>query len=219
MQLPFHRPSMPAPDEVLPGRPDPVALPGHHFVNGRPLAGPYPDGSEIADLGMGCYWGAEKKFWSLPGVWVTMVGFQGGATPNPTYRETCTGKTGHAEVVRVVYDPAVISYERLLKTFWESHDPTQGYRQGNDIGTQYRSVIHTHSDAQRTAAEATRAAYQQELTKAGYGAITTEIDEAGPFFLAEADHQQYLAKNPHGYDCATATGVACPLGVGVTAVE
>jgi peptide-methionine (S)-S-oxide reductase len=215
MQFPFHRPSMPAPDEVLPGRPEPVARPGHHYVSGRPLAEPYPDGTEIADLGMGCYWGAEKKFWSLPGVWVTMVGFQGGATPNPTYRETCTGKTGHAEVVRVVYDPAVISYERLLKTFWESHDPTQGYRQGNDIGTQYRSVIHTHSDAQRATAEATRASYQLELTKAGYGAITTEIDEAGPFFLAEEDHQQYLAKNPNGYDCHTATGVACPIGLGV----
>ena len=217
MQLPFHKPSMPRPGDALAGRPDPIEAPAVHFVNGRSLAGPYPDGMEIADVGMGCYWGAEKKFWNLPGVWVTMVGFQGGATPNPTYRETCTGRTGHAEVVRIVFDPAVLPYERILKVFWESHDPTQGFRQGNDIGTQYRSAIFAHGEAQLAAAEASRAMYQQELAKAGYGAITTEIAEAGPFYLAEADHQQYLAKNPGGYDCHTATGIACPIGVGVSA--
>ncbi len=219
MQLPFRKPSMPKPGDALPGRPDPIEMPGTHFVNGRPLAGPYPDGMEIADVGMGCYWGAEKKFWSLPGVWVTMVGFQGGTTPNPSYRETCTGRTGHAEVVRIVFDPAVISYERILKVFWESHDPTQGFRQGNDIGTQYRSAIFTHGSAQLAAAEASRAMYQQELAKEGFGAITTEIAEAGEFFFAEGYHQQYLAKNPDGYDCHTATGVACPIGLGVTAGE
>jgi len=217
MQLPFHKPSMPKPGDALPGRPDPIEMPGTHFVNGRPLAGPYPDGMEIADVGMGCYWGAEKKFWNLPGVWVTMVGFQGGTTPNPTYRETCTGRTGHAEIVRIVFDPAVISYERILKVFWESHDPTQGFRQGNDIGTQYRSAIYTHGAAQLATAEASRAMYQQELAKAGFGAITTEIAEAGEFFFAEDYHQQYLAKNPNGYDCHTATGVACPIGLGVNA--
>jgi peptide-methionine (S)-S-oxide reductase len=168
---------------------------------------------------MGCFWGAEKKFWGLPGVWVTMVGYQGGATPNPTYRESCTGQTGHAEVVRVVFDPAVVTYERILKVFWESHDPTQGNRQGNDIGTQYRSALYTHGAAQHAAATATRDAYQHELTKAGYGPITTEIAEAGPFFFAEDYHQQYLAKNPDGYECHTATGVACPIGLGVAAVE
>jgi peptide-methionine (S)-S-oxide reductase len=206
---------MPSPDAVLPGRPEPVEVPGVHFVSGRPLAGPYPDGLETADVGMGCYWGAEKKFWSLPGVWVTMVGFQGGATPNPTYRETCTGQTGHAEVVRIVFDPSVIAYERILKTFWESHDPTQGFRQGNDIGTQYRSAIFTHGEAQLAAAEASRAVYQQELAKAGHGTITTQIAEAGPFYPAEEHHQQYLAKNPNGYDCHTSTGIACPIGTSV----
>jgi peptide-methionine (S)-S-oxide reductase len=217
MQLPFLKPSMPKPGDALPGRSHPIEVPGSHFVNGRPLAGPYPDGMEIADVGMGCYWGAEKKFWNLPGVWVTMVGFQGGPTPNPTYRETCTGRTGHAEVVRIVFDPAVISYEQILKTFWESHDPTQGFRQGNDIGTQYRSAIFTHGEAQLAVAEASRAMYQRELARAGYGSITTEIAEAGPFFFAEDYHQQYLAKNPDGYDCHTATGVPCPIGIGVKA--
>jgi peptide-methionine (S)-S-oxide reductase len=219
MQLPTHTPSLPSSEEILPGRPDPIVVPGEHFLSGRPLAGPHPDGTEIADLGMGCFWGAEKKFWGLPGVWVTMVGYQGGATPNPTYRESCTGQTGHAEVVRVVFDPAVISYERILKMFWESHDPTQGNRQGNDIGTQYRSAIYTHGEAQHAAARATAAAYQRELTKAGYGSITTEIADAGPFFFAEDYHQQYLAKNPNGYECHTATGVACPVGLRVMAVE
>jgi peptide-methionine (S)-S-oxide reductase len=210
---------MPAPGDVLPGRPDPIMEPGVHFVNGRRLAPPYPDGFEIADVAMGCFWGAEKKFWAIPGVWVTMVGYQGGTTPNPTYRETCTGNTGHAEVVRIVFDPAVVSYERLLKTFWESHDPTQGYRQGNDVGTQYRSAIFTHGEAQLAAAVPSRDMYARELARAGFGAITTEIAEAGPFYFAEDYHQQYLAKNPDGYDCHTATGVACPIGVGVATAD
>jgi peptide-methionine (S)-S-oxide reductase len=217
MRFAFAQPSMPRPSEVLPGRSDAIMVPGAHFVNGRPIGGPYPDGLEIADFGMGCYWGAEKKFWSLPGVWVTAVGFEGGSTPNPTYRESCTGLTGHAETVRVVFDPKLTSYAQLLKVFWEHHDPTQGMRQGNDLGTQYRSAIYTHGDAQLAAATALRDAYQVELTKAGYGPITTEIAPAGPFFFAEASHQQYLAKNPDGYDCHTATGVACPVGLGVSA--
>ena len=215
MQFPFHKPSMPRPADVLPGRPEPIVEPGLHFTNGRRLAPPYPAGFEIADLAMGCFWGAEKKFWGLPGVWVTMVGYQGGSTPNPTYRETCTGKTGHAEVVRIVFDPAVVSFEHILKTFWESHDPTQGFRQGNDLGTQYRSAIYTHGASQQAVAEASRAMYQGELAKAGFPAITTEIGPAGPFYFAEEYHQQYLAKNPDGYDCHTATGVACPIGLGV----
>jgi peptide-methionine (S)-S-oxide reductase len=217
MHLPFRQPALPEPADVLPGRSDPIAEPGLHFVNGRPMGAPYPDGFEIADVGMGCFWGAEKTFWDLPGVWVTMVGYQGGQTPNPTYRESCTGNTGHAEVVRIVFDPAVVSYQQILKVFWESHDPTQGNRQGNDIGTQYRSAIYAHGDAQLAAAELTRDAYQRELAKAGYGQITTEIAEAGPFFFAEDYHQQYLAKNPGGYQCHIATGVACPIGTGVEA--
>jgi len=216
MQFLFRKPSMPSPADTLRGRPEPIVEPGVHFVNGRRLAPPYPDGFEIADVGIGCYWGAEKKFWSIPGVWVTMVGFQGGSTPNPTYRETCTGKTGHAEVVRIVFDPAVVTYERLLKTFWESHDPTQGFRQGNDTGTQYRSALYTHGEVQHATAVASRDMYAGELAKAGFGAITTEIAEAGPFYFAEDDHQQYLAKNPNGYDCHTATGIACPIGLGVS---
>jgi peptide-methionine (S)-S-oxide reductase len=219
MQFLFHKPSMPRPEETLPGRAEPVLAGGTHFVNGRSLMPPYPAGFEIADVGMGCFWGAEKKFWPIPGVWVTAVGYQGGTTPNATYREACSGKTGHAEVVRVVYDPSVVSYERLLKTFWESHDPTQGHRQGNDVGTQYRSAIYAHGPAQLAAALASRDMYSGELAKAGYGAITTEIAEAPAFYFAEDYHQQYLAKNPDGYDCHTATGVACPIGVGVTAVE
>jgi peptide-methionine (S)-S-oxide reductase len=215
MQFLFHKPSMPKPGELLPGREEPIVDPAPHFLNGRTLTPPYPDGLEIADIGMGCFWGAEKKFWSLPGVWVTAVGYQGGATPNPTYKETCTGNTGHAEVVRIVFDPSMVSYERLLKTFWESHDPTQGFRQGNDTGTQYRSVIFAHGDAQLATATASRNMYQGELARAGYGSITTEIREAPDFYFAEDHHQQYLAKNPDGYDCHTATGVACPIGVGV----
>jgi peptide-methionine (S)-S-oxide reductase len=217
MSFLFRQPSMPAESQLLPGRPDPIVAPGTHFVNGRELAGPYPDGLEIADLGMGCFWGAEKKFWPLPGVWVTAVGYQGGGTPNPTYRETCTGQTAHAEVVRIVFDPAVVGYEQILRTFWESHDPTQGHRQGNDVGTQYRSAIFTHGETQQAAAIASRDVYQRELAQAGYGAITTEIREAPEFFFAEDYHQQYLAKNPQGYDCHTATGVACPIGVGLRA--
>ena len=217
MQFLFHKPSMPATEETLPGRSEPIVVPAPHYVNGRSLTRPYPAGFEIADVAMGCFWGAEKKFWSIPGVWVTAVGYEGGATPNPTYNEACTGRTGHAEAVRIVFDPTVVSYERLLKTFWESHDPTQGFRQGNDIGTQYRSAIYTHGDAQLAAATASRAMYAAELAKAGYGEITTEILPAPEFYFAEDYHQQYLAKNPNGYDCHTATGVACPIGLGVDA--
>jgi peptide-methionine (S)-S-oxide reductase len=215
MQLSFLKPSMPRPSETLPGRREPLEMPGVHFVNGRRLAPPYPDGFAVADFGMGCYWGAEKKFWSIPGVWVTAVGFQGGTTPNPTYRESCTGRTGHAEVVRVVFDPSVVPYERLLRTFWESHNPTQGHRQGNDVGTQYRSAIYAHGADQLAAATASRDLYQGELAKAGHGAITTEIREAPEFYFAEAEHQQYLAKNPGGYCPNHSTGVSCPVGLGV----
>jgi peptide-methionine (S)-S-oxide reductase len=215
MQFLFRQPSMPRPDEVLPGRSAAIVQPGSHFVNGHALMPPYPDGFEVADFAMGCFWGAEKKFWPIPGVWVTAVGYEGGTTPNPTYQETCTGHTGHAEVVRVVFDPSTVSYEQLLKVFWESHDPTQGYRQGNDVGTQYRSAVFAHGDAQLAAALASRDRYAPELARAGYGAITTEIREAPAFFFAEDYHQQYLAKNPDGYDCHTATGVACPMGTGV----
>jgi len=217
MQLNFLKPSMPRPSDALPGRPDPIVAPGAHFVNGHAMAAPYPEGFEVADFAMGCFWGAEKKFWPIAGVWVTAVGYQGGTTPNPTYRETCTGQTGHAEVVRVVFDPAVVSYERLLRTFWESHDPTQGFRQGNDRGTQYRSAIYAHGADQPAAATASRDMYAGELANAGFGAITTEIREAPEFYFAEDNHQQYLAKNPNGYDCHTATGVACPIGLGVKA--
>ncbi len=217
MSFLFREPSMPSASQLLPGRPDPIVVPGAHFVNGRALAGPCPEGFEIADVAMGCFWGAEKKFWSMPGVWVTAVGYQGGGTPNPTYRETCTGQTAHAEAVRIVFDPAAVSYEQLLRTFWESHDPTQGHRQGNDVGTQYRSAIFAHGEAQLTTALASRDMYQRELAKASFGEITTEIREAPEFFFAEDYHQQYLAKNPQGYDCHTATGVACPIGVGVEA--
>jgi peptide-methionine (S)-S-oxide reductase len=203
--------SIPKPEDCLPGRSEPMPVPEHHFVNGRPLAGPYPPGFAKAMFGLGCFWGAERLFWQAPGVWVTAVGYAGGTTPNPTYEEVCTGRTGHAEVVLVVYDLAKTSYEALLKLFWEGHDPTQGMRQGNDIGTQYRSAIYTFSPAQRQAAEATREAYQARLTAAGYGAITTEIRDAPPFYFAEAYHQQYLAKNPWGYCGHGGTGVACPV--------
>jgi len=196
MQFLFSRqPTLPSPAEALPGRPDPIVTPGRHTVLGTPLAGPWPDGTRTAIFGLGCFWGAEKGFWQLPGVVTTAVGYAGGSTPNPTYREACTGKTGHAEVVLVAYDPARISYEQLLKTFWEHHDPTQGMRQGNDMGTQYRSIILTADDDQRASAEASRDAYQAQLTAAGYGTITTEIPPAGPFYYAEDYHQQYLDKN------------------------
>jgi len=209
--------AMPAPESALPGRPEPILDPAPHHVNGRPIAGPYPDGTEIAELALGCFWGAEKGFWQLPGVWVTAVGYQGGFTPNATYQEACSGKTGHAEAVRVVFDPSKITYEELLKHFWEAHDPTQGMRQGNDVGTQYRSAIFPRTTEQRALAIASRNTYQARLTAAGFGAITTEITgpPAPDFFFAEDYHQQYLSKNPSGYCPDHGTGVACPIGVGV----
>jgi peptide-methionine (S)-S-oxide reductase len=219
MQFLFPRASMPRPDEILPGRPEAIVQPSAHVVSGRSLTPSYPDGFEIADFGMGCFWGAEKAFWSIPGVCVTAVGYQGGETPNPTYREACSGRTGHAEVVRVVFDPAVVSYERLLKTFWESHDPTQGYRQGNDVGTQYRSAIYAHGAAQLAAARASGEMYAAELARAGLGPVTTEIREAPAFYFAEDYHQQYLAKNPNGYCPNHATGVKLPDDFVVTPLQ
>lgn len=212
------RVAMPTPSEILPGRATPIPTAERHFVNGQPLAGPYPAGSEKALFGLGCFWGAERLFWSLdPGIIVTAVGYSGGSTPNPTYEEVCSGLTGHNEVVLVVYDPAKLSYERLLKAFWEGHDPTQSMRQGNDVGTQYRSGVYVFSDAQKAAAAASRDAYGRSLKAAGMGAPTTEILDAGPFYFAEAYHQQYLAKNPGGYCGLGGTGVSCPIGVGVAA--
>jgi peptide-methionine (S)-S-oxide reductase len=208
---------IPDPATALPGRAEAIATAQTHFVNGRPLKGPYPEGHRVADFGLGCFWGAERAFWKLPGVWVTAVGYAGGVTPNPTYREVCSGMTGHNEVVRVVYDPAAISYEQLLKAFWEGHDPTQGMRQGNDVGTQYRSGIYVHDADQRAAAEASRAEYEAALTAKGFAAITTEIVDAGPFYFAEDYHQQYLAKTPGGYCGLGGTGVACQIGTGVAA--
>ena len=204
---------MPEPGTAMPGRPIPIPTAESHFVNGRPLKG-RPDGLEQAMFGMGCFWGVERKFWQLPGVWVTAAGYAGGETPNPTYREVCTGQTGHNEVVLVTYDPAQVSYEMLLKTFWEGHDPTQGMRQGNDVGTQYRSGIYAFTPEQRAAAEASRDAYQARLTAAGHGRISTEIVDAPAFYYAEDYHQQYLAKNPGGYCGIGGTGVSCPIGVG-----
>lgn len=206
---------MVAPDDALPGRPTPIPTAETHFVTGRPLSDDVPDGMDEAMFGMGCFWGVERMFWKLPGVWMTRAGYAAGYTPNPTYQEVCTGQTGHNEVVHVIYDPSVISYEDLLKVFWEGHDPTQGMRQGNDVGTQYRSGIYTYSDAQRSAAEASRDAYAPRLAKAGYGEITTEIEEAPAFYHAEDYHQQYLAKNPGGYCGIGGTGVSCPVGLGV----
>jgi peptide-methionine (S)-S-oxide reductase len=209
---------MPAPGEALPGRPDPIPTASHHFVNGRPLKGPYPEGLERAVFGMGCFWGAERKFWELgDGIYVTAAGYAGGLTPNPTYQEVCTGRTGHNEVVLVVYDPRKISYERLLQVFWENHDPTQGMRQGNDVGTQYRSGIYVTTPAQRQAAEASKAMYEKAIAGKGYGPITTEIRDAPEFYFAEDYHQQYLAKNPHGYCGLGGTGVSCPIDTGVAA--
>jgi peptide-methionine (S)-S-oxide reductase len=206
--------SMPDPRQALPGRPNPIPTAASHFVNGAPLKGPYPEGSEIAMFGLGCFWGAEKGFWSLPGVIVTAVGYSGGYTPNPTYEEVCSGQTGHAEVVRVVFDPKRISYTELLKAFWEAHDPTQSMRQGADVGTQYRSAVYTYSDRQAEEARASREAYQAALSARGYGAIATEIAPAGEFYFAEDYHQQYLAKNPRGYCGHGGTGVSCPVGLG-----
>lgn len=204
---------MPHPEEALPGRTTPVPVLARHAVHDHPLQPPFPIGLEQALFGLGCFWGAERKFWTQPGVYSTAVGYAGGFTPHPTYEEVCSGRTGHAEVVRVVFDPAVIRYEQLLKVFWESHDPTQGMRQGNDVGTQYRSAIYVYDDAQRAAAFASHTAYQQALTAAGYGPITTEIAAAPPFYYAEDYHQQYLAKNPGGYCGLGGTGVACPAGL------
>ena len=195
---------MPTPSEALPGRSQPLPTAERHFVNQQALKGPYPEGNETALVGMGCFWGAERRFWSLPGVHVTAVGYAAGITPNPTYEETCTGLTGHNEVVKIVFDPARISFDEILKVFWESHDPTQGMRQGNDIGTTYRSGIYFYSEAQRAAAESSRAIFQKRLSAAGYGMITTEIIPATEFYYAEDYHQQYLAKNPNGY-CGTAS--------------
>ncbi len=210
-----HKSRMPDPADALRGRAEPLPTAERHFVNGQPLKGPYPQGSQIADFALGCFWGAEKDFWQVPGVIVTAVGYQGGFTPNATYNEVCSGRTGHAESVRVVYDPNRVRFEQLLKVFWEHHDPTQGFRQGNDTGTQYRSAIYTHTDAQRAAAIASRDMYQAELTKAGYGAISTEIVDAPEFYFAEDYHQQYLGKNPAGYCPDHSTGVSCPVGLGV----
>jgi len=209
---------MPTPDQALPGRKDPIPTAQTHFINGHPLKGPYPDGLETAVFGMGCFWGAERKFWELgDGVYVTAVGYAAGHTPNPTYDEVCSGRTGHNEVVLVVFDPKKISYDILLKTFWENHDPTQGMRQGNDVGTQYRSGIYVFNDEQRKAAEASKAAYGQALKDKRYGVITTEILDAPDFYFAEDYHQQYLAKNPMGYCGLGGTGVSCPIGTGVAA--
>jgi peptide-methionine (S)-S-oxide reductase len=203
---------MPAPEEALKGRETPLPVTNKHFVHGRPIKPPFPKGMEQVQFGMGCFWGAERKFWPLEGVYTTAVGYAGGYTPNPTYEEVCTGLTGHAEVVLVVYDPRAISFERLLQVFWESHDPTQGMRQGNDVGTQYRSAIYTSTEDQRRAAEASRDHYQAALKNAGYPKITTEIRDAPPFYYAEDYHQQYLAKNPGGYCGLGGTGVRCPVG-------
>ena len=208
---------LPTADTALPGRDQPVRTDEVHYVTGRPLKGPHPEGFETAIFGMGCFWGVERVFWKLPGVWVTSAGYAGGFTPNPTYEEVCSGRTGHAEVVQVVFNPHEISYGELLKAFWENHDPTQGMRQGGDVGTQYRSAIYTLTDAQRAEAEASRDAYQQALAAAGKGTITTEIVPAGPYYFAEDYHQGYLAKNPGGYCGIGGTGVTCPIGVGVEA--
>ncbi len=201
---------MPAADETLPGRGTGVAVPEAHFVNGNPLQGPYPAGLETAVFGMGCFWGAERRFWQLDGVYTTSVGYAGGYTPNPTYEEVCTGRTGHTEAVKVVYDPSIVSYDTLLKVFWETHDPTTGFRQGNDIGTQYRSAIYTTDDEQLDQAKRSRDVYQSVLTEQGFGPITTEIEPLDEYYFAEDYHQQYLGKNPHGYDCHANTGIGYP---------
>lgn len=208
----FRKPELPAPGMALRGRAEPIATAETHFLNGRPLQ-PIPAHLEKAMFGMGCFWGVERMFWSLPGVWVTAVGYAGGETPNPTYREVCTGATGHNEVVLVAFDPAQTGYDRLLKTFWEGHDPTQGMRQGNDVGTQYRSGIYAFSPEQRAAAEASREAFQKRLAEVGFGSITTEIVDAPALYYAEDYHQQYLAKNPGGYCGVGGTGVSCPVGL------
>ncbi len=209
--------SIPTAAEALPGRSNPLPTAANHFVNGATLKGPYPDGAEKAIFALGCFWGAERKFWELPGVTVTAVGYVGGPTPNPTYEEVCSGRTGHTEAMLAVYDPKVVSYEQLLKTFFEAHDPTQGMRQGNDVGTQYRSGIYYFNEAQKRAALASKEMYEQALRAKGLGAITTEIEPAPEFYFAEDYHQQYLAKNPRGYCGLGGTGVSCPIGTGVAA--
>ncbi len=213
------RPEIPMPtrENALPGRPSAIPTAAEHFISGHSLKGPYPEGLESAVFGAGCFWGVERKFWQLPGVYVTAAGYAGGFTPNPTYEEACSGHTGHTEAVLVVYDPSVITYDRLLKAFWEMHDPTQGNRQGNDAGTQYRSAIYATSDAQLREALASRDLYAEALKAEGYGPITTEIAPAGEFYFAEDYHQQYLAKNPNGYCGVGGTGVSCPVGAGVSA--
>jgi peptide-methionine (S)-S-oxide reductase len=208
---------LPTPEEALPGRDTPMPVAARHTVLGTPLTGPWPTGYRVAVFGMGCFWGAERLFWKLPGVYSTAVGYAGGSTPNPTYEETCTGMTGHTEAVQVVYDPARISYADLLKVFWENHDPTQGMRQGNDVGTQYRSAIYWTTEEQRTAAERSRDAYSERLRAAGYPEVTTELEQAGPFYYAEDYHQQYLHKVPNGYCGLGGTGVSCPVGLGAAA--
>jgi peptide-methionine (S)-S-oxide reductase len=214
----FFRPSadklrVPSAEEALPGRDRPIPVPDRHYVNGAPLVGPFAEGLETAIVGMGCFWGAERCFWQSEGVVSTAVGYAGGHTPNPTYEEVCSGRTGHTEVVLVVFDPAVISYDGVLRVFWENHDPTQGMRQGNDVGTQYRSAVYTLTPAQYEAAEQSREVFQAQLTQAGFGAITTELAPAGPFYYAEDYHQQYLGKNPNGYCGLGGTGVSCPVGL------
>jgi peptide-methionine (S)-S-oxide reductase len=203
---------LPSPGEALPGRSERMPVPEAHFVSGAPLEPPFPEGTELALFGLGCFWGAERKFWKTPGVVSTSVGYAGGLTPNPTYEEVCSGRTGHAEVVRVVFDPGRVSFEELLRVFWEDHDPTQGMRQGNDVGTQYRSAIYTYGEEQQERARASRDAYQKAIAAAGHGEITTEIREAPEFYYAEDYHQQYLAKNPRGYCGLGGTGIACPVG-------
>jgi peptide-methionine (S)-S-oxide reductase len=210
---------LPAPDQALPGRPErPFAVPARHTVLGNPLEGPYPEGLQTAVFGLGCFWGAERMFWQLPGVWTTAVGYTGGSTPNPTYEEVCSGLTGHTEAVLVVFDPEQVSYDELLRVFWEGHDPTQGFRQGNDVGTQYRSGVYVADEAQRAAAERTRTAFGEVLSRHGMGAITTEVVPLGEFYFAEDYHQQYLsdAKNPNGYCGLGGTGLSCPVGVART---
>jgi peptide-methionine (S)-S-oxide reductase len=213
MWLRTKQPDLPSPGTALPGRAGRMPVPAAHFVSGARLEPPFPEGTALAMFGMGCFWGAERKFWELPGVYSTAVGYAGGATPNPTYEEVCSGRTGHAEVVRVVFDPEKVTHEDLLRVFWENHDPTQGMRQGNDVGTQYRSAIYCYGEAQRRAAEASQRAYQQVLKAGGFGGITTEIREAPEFYYAEDYHQQYLAKNPWGYCGIGGTGLRCPAGV------
>jgi peptide-methionine (S)-S-oxide reductase len=209
----FRKTQLVSAEDALPGRTTPMPVPASHEVLHNPLQGPYPEGTETAEFALGCFWGEEQTFWQVPGVYTTAVGYEGGFTPNPTYEETTTGRTGHAETVRVVFDPAKVSYPQLLKVFWESHDPTQGMRQGNDVGTTYRSAIFYRSEAQRAAAEQSRTDFQQRLTAAGYGAITTEIVPAGEFYFAEDYHQQYLHKVPYGYCPNHSTGVSCPVGL------